>query len=60
MTNKQILASIYLNLRKQFDGNNFIGKYPTIEELCKKFKMIDLKDKIEAVNFAIISKNKNI
>lgn len=60
MTNKQILASIYLNLRKQFDGNNFIGTYPTIEELCKKFKMIDLKDKIEVVNFAIISKNKKI
>lgn len=49
MLKKEYLAIEYLKLRKEFDGDNFIGRYPTITELCKKFKTVDLEDKIKAV-----------
>ena len=56
MTKKQTLANHYLQLRKIFDGSNFIGVYPSVEKLCSGFRVIDLEDKIQAVKNVIIDK----
>ena len=58
MGQKEKLANEYIALRKEFDGDNF---KPTIKSnqiwwLCKEFKIIDLKEKIEAVKAALNQK----
>ena len=58
MTTKEKLATEYINLKKQFDGDNF--KENTTDNqmwyLVKQFKVADLMLKIEAVKRAITEK----
>jgi hypothetical protein len=58
MTTKEKLATEYLNLKKQFDGDNFKENITDNQMwyLTRNFKVQDLKDKIEAVKRAIINK----
>ena len=55
MTQKEKLATKYINLKKQFDGNDFKENITENQMwyLTRKFKVQDLKDKIEAVKLAI-------
>ena len=56
---KKQLAQEYVELKKQFDGADFKAgiKANNVEWLVKEFKVIDLKEKIEAVRRAIAAKN---
>lgn len=55
MTQKEKLATEYINLKKQFDGNDFKENITENQMwyLTREFKVQDLKDKIEAVKRAI-------
>lgn len=60
MTKKEKLATEYLALKKEFDGDNF---KPGLTDnqmwyLTKEFRVIDLEDKIEAVKKALNEKNR--
>lgn len=58
LTFKEKLAAEYLELKVKFDGNNFIGKYPTAIELCANFTTAALRSKINAVKSALQEKEK--
>lgn len=57
---KTQLALQYIELKKQFDGEDFKKgiKAHNVEWLVKEFKVIDLKDKINAVKSALAARNK--
>ncbi|MBR6907095.1 hypothetical protein IKN40_00945 [bacterium] len=59
MTKKEKLATEYLTLRKEFDGDNFKPglRDNQIWYLVKEFKVYELEDKINAVKNAINEKN---
>ena len=56
---KTILAQEYIELKKQFDGNDFKTgiKAHNVEWLVKEFTASQLRDKIEAVKSALKSRN---
>lgn len=58
MIQKEKLATEYLNLKKQFDGDDFNENITDHQMwyLTKEFKLVDLKDKIESVKRAIHDK----
>ena len=62
MTQKEKLANEYVELKKQYDGENFLetARENQIWWLTKEFKVIDLQDKIEAVRNAIEQKAKRL
>lgn len=58
MTKKEQLAQEYIELKKQFDGENFKEglRQNQIWYLTKEFKMVELEEKIEAVHRALEEK----
>ena len=59
---KKQLAKQYIELKKQFDGKDFKSgiKAHNIDYLVENFKVIDLKDKIEAVKSAIKAREQRL
>jgi hypothetical protein len=59
---KRELAKQYIELKKQFDGDDFKPgiKAHDIDFLVNEFKAVDLRDKIEAVKSALAAKNKQV
>lgn len=62
MTQKEKLANRYIELRKQFDGEDFKPGLSSNQlwYLVKNFKVVDLQCKIEAVEKAIIEKDERL
>ena len=59
---KKQLAKQYIELKKQFDCKDFKSgiKAHNIDYLVENFKVIDLKDKIEAVKSAIKAREQRL